>query len=133
MKTILLAIVCLVSVSAAAQQTIKFRSYLSTARAVSEPPPTAYGWNSTNILVVVARDKIDVYSRDETHIDLLGFIENRHDDPTASWVYRWRGVDQNGLQCDVMLEVYDDTDAVNSAYLTLQYSDAIIYYRLKNN
>ena len=77
--------------------------------------------------------KVNVYAKKQSDIDLIKLERDYKDEDGNSWLV-YSGVDQNGLRCEIKLEIFrNTTDNEHIASLFLVYSDVEIVYRLRRD
>jgi hypothetical protein len=91
-------------------------------------------WKKVDILVVlnVEKKKLKIYSEAEQDIDLIREMEENTHGTNNKWI-REVGIDENGLKCNIEMEIFTDQSGIHVATLFVEYSDLAFVYRLQND
>ena len=77
---------------------------------------------STNILMSVTEDKLEIYSKTKKQYRTIGMISE--DEKNSVWIM----VDSDNKKCAVIIGNHADT---NIQYLQIEYNDSVILYFIK--
>lgn len=119
-------------------QIYKYRAFQSAMVPTDEEvrKNTSTTWDSTNILIVINRDKykVHIYAEKETDVDIVRLIETYPDkkEKEATWIIE-QGVDQEGRDCKIITKQIAAQSSAYTAVLFLEYSVATYIFKLKKN
>jgi len=131
-KAFLLLLFIAFSFNSFSQQVEKFRAYESLLILTGGAKNT---WQQTDILITLSRsDKhLKIYTSNPISIDFVKFVSTGKVEDGISSTYK--GVDDNGNECLVMMSTYDNPSGDLIGSLLINYVDSKIAYayRIKKN